>query len=338
MTLQEYKEIAIRKVIELTREQGVKFRRADFVSYETASCDNNYVFEIGDGKGIMVACLYAFSRCGKALKTKRNAFLNYANTRIMDTGVFFTFSLSELDIEELREDDADQNKIEEVMRKVEKLLALADTSRNPSEQEAISASMQAQKLLAKYNLDAAMVTGQEKKEDVEQVIADIGAGKKWRYTLAQTVANSYCCKCFYSGNAVVFYGYKSDSLIARRVFVYLFEVGNRLANSCVREYREIGKRTENVYNSFCIGFVSGVDSELSRHCKALMLVVPQEVSESYKAFSADFKQVDNQLHQKDITDYDAMEKGYVEGKRALNAQYLESRKNQLESENAFTEN
>ena len=132
-----------------------------------------------------------------------------------------------------------QSKIEEVIRKVQKLLALADQSRNPSEAEAIAASMQAQKLLAKYNLEIADITGEEKKEEIEQVIADVGTGNKWKYTLANAIADSYCCKCYYHGaEMIVFYGYQSDVLIARRVFMYLFKVGNSLATKYVKARRD----------------------------------------------------------------------------------------------------
>lgn len=216
---------------------------------------------------------------------------------------------------------ADQSKIEEVIRKVQKLLALGDKSRNPSEAEAIAASMQAQKLLAKYNIEIADVTGEEKKEEIEQVIADVGTGNKWKYSLAEAIADGYCCKCYYHGSeSVVFYGYQSDVLIARRVFMYLFKVGNSLATKYVKTSRENGESTQGLYNSFCSGFCKGVRSELQKHCTALMLITPQPVIESFDKFSADFKTVNHQIN---VADYDAYCTGEVEGKRALNGQYIE---------------
>ena len=64
-------------------------------------------------------------------------------------------------------------KIEKIISRVNRLLALADLEKNPSEQEAIAASMKVQELLAKYNLDIADVTGEEKEEEIEHVCADI---------------------------------------------------------------------------------------------------------------------------------------------------------------------
>lgn len=236
--------------------------------------------------------------------------------------VSFNFSLNEIEIQSVKETTADQSKIEEVIRKVQKLLALADQSRNPSEAEAIAASMQAQKLLAKYNLEIADITGEEKKEKIEQVIADVGTGNKWKYTLANAVADSYCCKCYYHGaEMIVFYGYQSDVLIARRVFMYLFKVGNSLATKYVKARRDSGEwQTQGLYNSFCSGFCAGVRSELQKNCTALMLVTPQAVIESFDKYSENFKAVDHSIS---MNDYDAYTTGEVEGKRALNAQYIE---------------
>jgi hypothetical protein len=329
MEKKEYINLAVDMVVDFAAEQGMKYRRGDFEEMNVPAGfgrgSKNHIGFIG-GKnaptGIFVVLSYDFERCGSRLKGLRNRFLNYINARVRDFGVVFTFSFRELDFEDLKGNEEESSeKIEKIIAKVAKLLELGDLSKNPSEAEAIAASMKAQELLAKYNLDITAVTGEEKKEDVEQVVSDIGTGKKWKYGLAEVIARSYCCRVFYVGaEQVVFYGYKSDILIARRVFVYLFEVGNRLANAHVKERRENYDDTKGVYNSFCSGFVDGVDGELSRNCKALVLVVPQEVNESFTMFSEKFKTVDHSIS---TNDNEAYELGRIEGKRALNARYLE---------------
>lgn len=328
MTLKEYAYAAIDIVIDLAAEQGIKYRRGDFRIEgidKTKGFGLNNVYFIGginEPSGVTVNLRYDFARTGKKLKAAKNGFYSYKYCRVKELGVMFNFSLNEIEIQSVKETTADQSKIEEVIRKVQKLLALADQSRNPSEAEAIAASMQAQKLLAKYNLEIADITGEEKKEKIEQVIADVGTGNKWKYTLANAVADSYCCKCYYHGaEMIVFYGYQSDVLIARRVFMYLFKVGNSLATKYVKARRDSGEwQTQGLYNSFCSGFCAGVRSELQKNCTALMLVTPQAVIESFDKYSEKFKAVDNSIS---MNDYDAYTTGEVEGKRALNAQYIE---------------
>lgn len=328
MTPKEYAYAAIDIVIDLAAEQGIKYRRGDFKIEGIDKAKNyglnsvSFIGGINKPTGISVRLWYDFARTGKKLKAVKDGFYSYKYCRVQELGVSFNFSLNEIEIRSAEETTADQSKIEEVIRKVQKLLALADQSRNPSEAEAIAASMQAQKLLAKYNLEIADITGEEKKEEIEQVIADVGTGNKWKYTLANAIADSYCCKCYYHGaEMIVFYGYQSDVLIASRVFMYLFKVGNSLATKYVKARRDNGEyRTQGLYNSFCSGFCAGVRSELQKNCTALMLVTPQAVIESFDKYSESFKKVDHRI---DMNDWDAYSTGEVEGKRALNAQYIE---------------
>lgn len=335
MTPKEYAWAAVDIVIDLAKENGIKYRRGDFYvlgrerNWAEAQGKNlvNYIGGEENPSGITVRLCFDFPRTGKSLKACKDAFYSYIYCRVMSDAVYFNFSLTEIDIQSAEKAGADEGELESVIRKVQKLLALADESRNPSEAEAISASMKVQKLLAKYNLDIAEITGEEKKEEIEQVIADVGTGKKWKYILAEVVAESYCCKCFYHGaDMIVFYGYRSDVLIARRVFMYLFKVGNNLAAKYVKRRRETaGGWTEGVYNSFCQGFCNGVRSELQKNCRALMLVTPQEVTESFHKFTEGFKGKNINL---DLTDWSAYEEGEDEGRRALTGRYIEGGKTQ----------
>jgi hypothetical protein len=333
MTIKEYVWTAVDCVIDLAAENGLKYRRLDFNTMgvnngvESWKSGNNLVGLVGDNQNpqsVFVLLYYAFPRCGKRLKSARENFYNYANARVKEDGVFFSFTLNELEIKAAGSADASEDRIEQIIGKVQKLLALADESKNNSEAEAVAASMMAQKLLAKYNIDIAQVTGAEKDEEIEQIVADMGTGNKWKYTLSEVVARSYCCKHFYYGSeAVVFYGYKSDALIARRVFMYLFGVGKRLAGAYVKRARENGEDTTGVYNSFCIGFVSGINAELSKNCKALALIVPPKVADSFSIYTESFKTTDHSVKFDDGIDSAAFYEGQIEGVRALNAQYLD---------------
>lgn len=220
-----------------------------------------------------------------------------------------------------RVEGSNDEKIETIIKKINKLLALSDTDKNNSEQEAISASLKVQKLLAKYNLSLADVTGERQEEEVEQSIADVGIGKKWKFILAQAVASNFAFKHFFVGREqIVFYGYKADIVSARRVFVYLFRVGDRLANQYAKEYRNKHGVADGIYNSFCRGFVAGVKKELDKQCTALAIVVQPKVQESWEAFSKDFGTLNANLNG---NNYEAYAEGEIEGKRALNAQYIE---------------
>ena len=338
MTEKELKNLAIDTVIKYAEEQGVKLRRLDFGAEEDKvgfDLDRNfntvyksffYFVRNGAGEPISIMVKVSYNgRWEKQLKVAKDRFLNYYNARLEQNHLSFSFTVNELEIiasGKNKVENADEEKIEGVIRIINKLLALSDKSRNNSEQEAIAASLKVQKLLAKYNLSMADVTGERKDEPVEQSVADVGTGKKWKYTLASVVADNFACKHFIVGTEqIVFFGYKADIVAARRVFVYLFKVGHKLATQYAKQYREENYTADGVYNSFCKGFVAGVKKELDKQCTALAIVVQPKVKEEWEAFSADFGTMKNSGIR--ATNADAYNEGFVEGKRALNAQYLE---------------
>ena len=260
------------------------------------------------------------SKYGKStLKRVREHLLNYANIRLLPYGIFFVFSLTELDIAVTA--DMEERDREAVLEKVSKLLNLADKTKNNSEAEALAAAIAAQKLLAKHNMTFADLN-EEKTETIEHVYADV-EGKKFKYLLASAVAEAYCCKSYVSGaKTVVFYGHKSDAVIARRVFLYLVSVCDRLARRRANEYRKTRGYADGIYNSFAKGFVAGVYSELKKSCTALALIVPTDVEKGYEEFSKNFRgSVNSHLP---VYDKDSYFDGVAEGKSALNAQYITS--------------
>lgn len=170
-------------------------------------------------------------------------------------------------------------KLEKMLDRVRKLLALAGN--NPSEEEAISASLKAQELIAKYNLDLT---------DLEKVELEIGTSefytgvdKSWKYGLASVVANNFRVCCYWLGKrTVVFYGYKQDTEVASMTYEYLFKTGEKGARAaCRKAVKEYGTET-GVYYSYTRGFTSGVQSALEAQSTALMVITPPEVKESYE--------------------------------------------------------
>lgn len=322
----KYKRLAVDTVISYAREQGVKLRHSDFPLDSMCMFNGNLVdFHHWDESELYTVRVFinGEGRWAAQLKKAGDGFLNYVNARVLTEGIMFSFSTKELDLLRMKDDSDKDVDMEKIISKITKLLALSDLERNPSESEAVSASLAAQRLLAKYNLSMVDVIGEhDPAEEIEQVIADVGTGKNWKYRLADVVANNYACKTFSQGSdKLVFYGYKADILIARRVYIYLFKVGNRLANQYVKKYREtISYDTRGIYNSFVSGFINGVEKELEKQCTALALIVQPEVQESWDIFSAVMRTRSWNIMSNNP---EAYEEGFVEGKRALNAQYLE---------------
>lgn len=171
---------------------------------------------------------------------------------------------------------------EKIIAKIKKLFALAEN--NPSEEEAKTAALKAQELLAQYHIEYADVEeiDLDRVEELDEVIVDVPA-KKWKYTLANIVAKNFRCKHFFYGKQrVVFYGHQTDAKIASETFKYLFNMGNRLGMRLYNEARNAYRNTNNIYNSCVLGFCRGIEQALAEQSRALMVIVPEDVKDGYE--------------------------------------------------------
>lgn len=166
---------------------------------------------------------------------------------------------------------------EKMVDRVRKLLALAGN--NPSEEEAKLALMRANALIAKYNLDLSEETG----EKVEYVVlgAKHSNNEGYRTLLASVIAPSFRCKVLLVGNTVHFFGRKQDAEACVEIFNYVYRVSHNIGLRLERKARQEGKNTHGVANSYWRGFVAGISKELSDQCRALMVVVPEDVKDEF---------------------------------------------------------
>ena len=222
---------------------------------------------------------------------------------------------------------------ERIIEKIRKCLALANN--NPSEEEAKAAALQAQKLLAKYNISMADVT--ELEQEVEEIVEVAtwfneivkGVARAWKYELADIVARNFRCKHFFYGKrAVVFYGHKTDAEAASEVYKYLFSMGDRLANRVtyrvLREYHKRGESAQisGIYNSWVKGFLKGLKEGFDKQCTALMIVVPEDVKEAYAEKSKTFKHASLGMKNTGFNS-EAYNDGFTTGKGAMAQRSLE---------------
>lgn len=217
---------------------------------------------------------------------------------------------------------------EKIIAKIKKVLELSKN--NPSEEEAKSAALKAQKLMAEYHISMSEVEAVEDINNIVEKTVNIGTGNKWKYTLAGIISKNFRCKHFYYGkSSVVFYGHEVDAVIAAETFKFLFETGNKAAISFYNKLRNEAVRYGKFFdgtgikNSFLIGYLEGIKEELEKQCTALMIVVPKEVEEKYSEKTKEFRKM--QLSILKVTSYygnQSREEGRRTGKNAICSKQL----------------
>lgn len=163
---------------------------------------------------------------------------------------------------------------------VHKLLAVT-TENGATENEAITAALKVQRILAKYDMKMSDVVEVDEKEPIVEHAFDAGH-KSWKYSLAKVIADNFCCRVYTKNkSSVIFYGYERHSSVACEVFKSIYRYGNRKAAALYTRYSRSGRPTKGIQNQFLIGFVDGVKQALEKQCTALALVIPEEVQNAY---------------------------------------------------------
>lgn len=215
------------------------------------------------------------------------------------------------------------SKIEKVLDKIKKLLALAGN--NPSEEEAMAAALKAQELMAEYNVT---VTDEEDKIEMSESGFSTGVDNNWKYILSDVVATNFRCRTYWLGKKrVIFYGYKSDCEIASQVFEFLFKICKKRTNQVAdKAYVETGT-SKGVRYSYSRGFVAGVKEALDAQCTALMIITPPEVNEYFDSMCVErgFKTMGGCRTGYNGIDPDTFNLGKTDGKDSIKSRGIERR-------------
>lgn len=211
-----------------------------------------------------------------------------------------------------------------IIERIKRLLALGDSNRNSSEEEAKSAMLKAHELMAKYDIKV------EVSESEEIKYAHLYCESKWnmgfRKPLAVIISTNFRCETYLAGRggSVVFFGRETDATIAKNVFEFAYDFALREGNKHYNRNYNMGLNTRGVFNSYIRGFLSGLKQKLDQQSTALMVITPTDVKEKFEDFSKDFKAGSGGIRDTGFDPY-AYQAGVTDGKTVLNGRQLESK-------------
>lgn len=223
----------------------------------------------------------------------------------------------------------------QILEKISKTLRLG--TNNPNKNEAQSAILAAQRLMAKYRISEEEINDflseNEKKEEkvIEENTENEMNSNKWKKRLIITIARNFRCDVYYRNKKLVIVGAKEDILISKRVYLYakeailnnfrVFFKDNYDASLISSSMRERYKR------EYALGFIKGLAEKFSEQ-KAnseLSLVVTNPKVKDYIdniRFSGFYHNRASQIHDnycfneghrkgKDLADIDTQMKGEI---------------------------
>ena len=211
---------------------------------------------------------------------------------------------------------------EDVIAKIQALFNITEAN-GSSKQEAISAALMAQRFISKYDIQENELFTVEDYEVVE--VASDPVFRKFKYALANTISKNYRCRYYITSvgrkHCITFVGRTVDATAASLIFNKLYEAVNDYANSESRKYRGQGGGLYGLYfNSAALAFISGIESELEKQSKELMLIRSKEVDEKFEEITSGFKRQKNtSMNTAGFVNY---EKGFQAGRDAIRSSRL----------------
>lgn len=166
---------------------------------------------------------------------------------------------------------------EKIMEKIRALLEKT-VENGASEAEAIEAAKAAQRLMAKYKISE--VTA-ERKEEIDSTEMDIS--RQWQIILANVLAKNLCCRCIQTHPEprkvrFVVMGKEADRKVFEKMYESFFILIYKGAKEAKAKAKAEHGHTHDVESAYAAGFIQAIDEAMGEQCRALALVVPEDVN------------------------------------------------------------
>lgn len=204
---------------------------------------------------------------------------------------------------------------DKVIDQIKRLLALGDSSRNTSDEEAKAALLKAQELMAKYDISTEEVEEQEQ-ETYSHEVCEHKGDAAYRIPLAQILAKNFRCMTYNHGKRITFMGHSSDAKICKATFEFAYQFIMRMGNRVYNKHYQMGLPTKGVFNSYATGFLQGLKEAFDVQCRALAIITPPDVVQEFENISKNWKTKTSRGLS--ATDYEVWRQGKEDGKAFMN--------------------
>jgi hypothetical protein len=212
---------------------------------------------------------------------------------------------------------------EKIMEKVRKILAKAGN--NPSAEEAETALLMAQRIMAEHGFEMTDIeAGEEptKKEVLDESITNKGRHSWWEKQLSAIIADNFRCKMYSllipGGTIIKLIGLKEDVILAKELISY----GKAVIAGQARDYVSGAKWRNHrvngagIKNDYITGFLNGLKEKFKKQVQTegWGLVLTKDALVIQKIKDRNLRDVPFATHQREGSQ-DAYRQGYQDGQR-----------------------
>lgn len=209
---------------------------------------------------------------------------------------------------------------EDIIEKIKGLLALGDSSRNNSEEEAKAAMLKAQQLMAKHDISIEQVESGNMQEKYSHEMCEHKWDYAYRIPLANVLAPNFRCVMYCRSKHIIFMGHSADAKICRATFEFAYKFIMKKGNAAYNKAYQMGRPTKGVFNSYATGFIIGLKNAFDVQCKSLTIVTPPDVIQEYENISKQWQH--KKARSINATDQQAYTEGVQDGKNFMNKNSL----------------
>ena len=193
-----------------------------------------------------------------------------------------------------------------------------------TEAEAETALLLAQKLMAKYNIEANELNQGEKVEySFEPCKCKVNPRSKW---ICMIIASSFAVRAIISGNRICYFGHKTNVMAAKSALEFANRVMERgLTKACRDQGLEPSQSGASlVYNAYAQGFITALKEALDAQTVALAVVVPEDVNKAFAEKFPDARKGRSTTMKMGHNQQEAYKAGRKDGSQVMDKRSLEA--------------
>lgn len=186
--------------------------------------------------------------------------------------------------------------MEKVMKRIAKLLNLADERKNSNANEAQAALLKAQKMMAENNIsqaDLGIFDAPKNTKEVKEVGTEWGKQQWYHKAVADIIANNFKCYYWYRPSngmtKIIFMGLRADAELARTMFEFAIAALEYNTDQYIEAEREVRyiRDSRPLRTDYMKGFIRGLHEKFTEQVKvlqesyALVLVKDSAVVEAH---------------------------------------------------------